>query len=49
MTRVGIIATTLGHNTFKLYMFGPTRKNPALSGMAPYVYRHFDSSLTLDS
>lgn len=29
----GIMGTTLGHDTFKVYMLGPTKKNPALTGM----------------
>ena len=29
---VGIIATTLGHDTFKLYMLGPTMTNAPLLG-----------------
>lgn len=28
----GIIGTTLGHDSFKLYMFGPSMKNPSLTG-----------------
>ncbi|EXJ85326.1 hypothetical protein A1O1_05690 [Capronia coronata CBS 617.96] len=28
----GIVATTLGHDTFKVYMYGPSMSNPALSG-----------------
>ncbi len=28
----GIMGTTLGHDTFKLYMLGPTKKNAALTG-----------------
>ncbi|KAK8062744.1 hypothetical protein PG997_014841 [Apiospora hydei] len=34
----GIIATTLGHDTFKLYMYGPTKTNAALSGAVVSVY-----------
>lgn len=30
----GIIGTTLGHDTFKLYMFGPSMKNAPLTGMS---------------
>jgi hypothetical protein len=29
----GIIGTTLGHDTFKLYMLGPTKKNAPIVGM----------------
>ena len=28
----GIVATTFGHDTFKVYMYGPSKSNPALSG-----------------
>ncbi|KAK6836027.1 transporter (major facilitator superfamily) [Apiospora arundinis] len=34
----GIIATTLGHDTFKLYMYGPPKTNTALSGAVVSVY-----------
>ncbi|KAK8029612.1 hypothetical protein PG993_010903 [Apiospora rasikravindrae] len=34
----GIIATTLGHDTFKLYMYGPPKINTALSGAVVSVY-----------
>lgn len=34
----GIIATTLGHDTFKLYFYGPSMSNSALSGMALTTY-----------
>lgn len=28
----GIMGTTLGHDTFKIYMLGPTKKNASLTG-----------------
>ncbi|KAK9326886.1 general substrate transporter [Lipomyces starkeyi] len=34
----GIVATTFGHNSFKLYMFGPAKKNTTLSGAIVSVY-----------
>lgn len=34
----GIIATTIGHDTFKLYMFGPSMSNTALVGALVSVY-----------
>ncbi|KAL5358333.1 putative hexose carrier protein [Aspergillus floccosus] len=34
----GIIATTLGHDTFKYYMLGPTGENPALTGAIVALY-----------
>lgn len=34
----GIIATTIGHDTFKLYMFGPSMTNTALVGALVSVY-----------
>jgi MFS family permease len=34
----GIIATTIGHDTFKLYMFGPSMTNTALTGALVSVY-----------
>ncbi|KAG8626231.1 hypothetical protein KVT40_005176 [Elsinoe batatas] len=34
----GIIATTLGHDTFKVYMFGPARANASLTGAIVSVY-----------
>ncbi|KAI4863399.1 general substrate transporter [Hypoxylon rubiginosum] len=34
----GIIGTTLGQDTFKLYMFGPTKANPALLGAIVSCY-----------
>lgn len=34
----GIIATTIGHDTFKLYMFGPSMTNTALIGALVSVY-----------
>ncbi|KAK8054509.1 hypothetical protein PG994_009576 [Apiospora phragmitis] len=34
----GIIATTLGHDTFKLYMYGPSKADAALSGAVVSVY-----------
>ncbi|KAK8124049.1 hypothetical protein PG999_003967 [Apiospora kogelbergensis] len=34
----GIIATTLGHDTFKLYMYGPSKTNASLSGAVVSVY-----------
>jgi hypothetical protein len=30
----GIIATTLGHDSFKYYMLGPTGINASLTGMS---------------
>jgi len=38
LTRSGIVATTLGKDTFKLYMFGPKKMNVALSGAIVSVY-----------
>jgi MFS family permease len=32
---LGIIATTLGHKTFAVYMYGPSAKNASLTGMPP--------------
>ncbi|KFY95126.1 hypothetical protein V500_02910 [Pseudogymnoascus sp. VKM F-4518 (FW-2643)] len=34
----GIMGTTLGHDTFKLYMLGPTLKNPSLIGAIVSLY-----------
>ncbi|TKX19973.1 high-affinity glucose transporter-4 [Elsinoe australis] len=34
----GIIATTLGHDTFKVYMFGPARANASLTGAIVSTY-----------
>ncbi|KPM35791.1 hypothetical protein AK830_g10780 [Neonectria ditissima] len=34
----GIIATTLGHDSFKLYFYGPSMTNSALSGAIVSVY-----------
>ncbi|KAL2068488.1 hypothetical protein VTL71DRAFT_16586 [Oculimacula yallundae] len=34
----GIIATTLGHKTFAVYMYGPSAKNAALTGAIVSVY-----------
>ncbi|EXJ93218.1 hypothetical protein A1O3_01775 [Capronia epimyces CBS 606.96] len=34
----GIMGTTLGHDTFKLYMLGPTMKNASLTGAIVSVY-----------
>ncbi|PLB50585.1 putative hexose carrier protein [Aspergillus steynii IBT 23096] len=34
----GIIATTLGHDSFKYYMFGPSGKNAALTGAIVSLY-----------
>lgn len=34
----GIIGTTLGHDTFKVYFFGPGRRNTSISGAIVSVY-----------
>lgn len=34
----GIIATTLGQDSFKLYMYGPSRADSVLSGTIVAVY-----------
>lgn len=36
----GIIATTFGHDTFRLYFYGPSRVNTSLSGKIRCILAH---------
>jgi hypothetical protein len=40
----GIIATTLGHKTFAVYMYGPLAKNASLTGRYPKSYQTLSKS-----